>query len=440
MSMARQSTKRPEIWGGIECSFNRVRDGYMDQLAYAGHYARVESDIESIAALGVKTIRYPVIWERLKPLKDGPVSWEFSDMAFSTLRRVGLTPIAGLMHHGSGPHYASLLSPSFGAELSAFAGSVAKRYPWINYYTPVNEPLTTARFSGLYGVWYPHCRSDNAFALALVNQMKGVVLAMQQIRMVNPDAKLVQTEDLGKVYSTPRLQYQADFENHRRWLSWDFLCGRVIPEHPLWHYLRDAGISEASLHFFLENSCPPDIIGADYYATSERYLDEALEHYPRHTHGANHIEAYADVEAVRVPHEQHSGIGPLLRECWERYRLPMVVAEAHISCDFENQIRWLSEIRNVCTSLMNEGVDIRAVTAWAMLGAYGWDTLLTDIPGNYESGVFDVQTGVPVATPLADFISRIAEDPHYRHPAEREAGWWHRDDRFTAATCDSSLV
>ena len=26
------------------------------------------------------------------------------------------------------------------------------RYPWIDAYTPVNEPLTTARFSGLYGI------------------------------------------------------------------------------------------------------------------------------------------------------------------------------------------------------------------------------------------------------------------------------------------------
>ena len=56
---------------------------------------------------------------------------------------------------------------------------------------------------------------------------------MQAIRRVNPAAQLVQTEDMGKTFSTPRLQYQADFENERRWLSFDLLCGRVGPDHPL---------------------------------------------------------------------------------------------------------------------------------------------------------------------------------------------------------------
>ena len=36
------------------------------------------------------------------------------------------------------------------------AARVAARYPWVLDWTPVNEPVTTARFSGLYGHWYPH--------------------------------------------------------------------------------------------------------------------------------------------------------------------------------------------------------------------------------------------------------------------------------------------
>ena len=82
--------------------------------------------------------------------------------------------------------------------------AVARRYPWVEDYTPVNEPLTTARFSGLYGHWYPHGRDDRTFARALLNQCRAVVLAMRAIRAVNPAARLVQTEDLGRTYSTPR--------------------------------------------------------------------------------------------------------------------------------------------------------------------------------------------------------------------------------------------
>jgi len=104
---------------------------------------------------------------------------------------------------------------------------------------PVNEPLTTARFSGLYGVWYPHGRDHATFARALVTECRAVVLAMRAVRSVNPRARLVQTEDLGRRYSTPALASLAAFQNQRRWLSLDLLCGKLDREHPLHgHMLR----------------------------------------------------------------------------------------------------------------------------------------------------------------------------------------------------------
>ena len=78
---------------------------------------------------------------------------------------------------------------------------------------PINEPLTTALFSGLYGVWYPHDRGYRTFTRALLNQVIATVLAMREISEVNPLAQLVQTEDLGKIHSTAALSYQAEFEN-----------------------------------------------------------------------------------------------------------------------------------------------------------------------------------------------------------------------------------
>ena len=33
-----------------------------------------------------------------------------------------------------------------------------------------NEPLTTARFSALYGAWYPHAKDDALFSRAVVNR------------------------------------------------------------------------------------------------------------------------------------------------------------------------------------------------------------------------------------------------------------------------------
>src|SRR4029079_8930040 len=151
---------------------------------------------------------------------------------------------------GRGAKYTSLLDPTFAQKLAAYARRVAERYPQVDAWTPINEPLTTARFSGLYGLWYPHRCDDRAFVRALLNQMRASVRAMRAVRAVNPSAQLVQTEDLGFVTSTPRLRYQAEFENLRRWLSFDLLCGRVDAQHGLWKYRVRSGAPEVQLAVF----------------------------------------------------------------------------------------------------------------------------------------------------------------------------------------------
>jgi dTDP-4-dehydrorhamnose reductase len=420
----------PEIWGGIECSFNRVRSRYFDQLKYGNHYDRIEQDISLFAGLGIKTMRYPVIWERLQPKKDQSIDWRSTEVALTAIRNHQIHPIAGLVHHGSGPKYADITSDNFPVYLQQFAASVAKKFPWIEYYTPVNEPLTTARFCSLYGIWFPHKRNDKMFVRTFLNEMKGIVLSMKAIREINPSAKLVQTEDLAKIFSTNFLKYQADFENERRWLTFDILCGKLQPKHALWKYFLRYAASDKDLYFFIDNPCPPDIIGLDYYPTSERYLDENVENYPTEKRGHNHRHHYADVEAIRIRHQFPYGPKVLLREVWDRYGLPMAVTEVHIHCDHENQIRWFSQIWNACRELLAAGVDIKSVTTWAMLGSYGWNKLLTAPGGNYESGAFNCTDGETVVTPLAEFISKLSSNPDYQHPAALQPGWWEEESRF----------
>ena len=151
-----------QLWGGIECTVNRVHDQYFSQLERNGHDRRIE-DLEAIASLGVRALRYPLLWERTAP--DGPSSadWSWPDARLARLRALGVEPIAGLVHHGSGPRWTSLVHGGFAEALAAYAGAVAQRYPWLELYTPVNEPLTTARFSALYGVWYPHHQDERSF-------------------------------------------------------------------------------------------------------------------------------------------------------------------------------------------------------------------------------------------------------------------------------------
>ena len=419
-----------ELWGGLECTVARIGDRYRNQIDETGHQDRM-GDLDAVAALGIRTLRYPILWETVAPDDPEAQDWSWHDVRLARLRDLGIAPIAGLVHHGSGPRYTDLLDPAFPERLARHAARVAERYPWIDAYTPVNEPLTTARFSGLYGVWYPHARDGALFLRALVNQCRAVVLSMRAVRRIHPGARLVQTEDLGKCFSTPMLAYQAAHENERRWLSFDLLTGRVDREHP-WHarFIK-AGISDRDLAIFLDGDAAPDIIGINHYLTSERYLDQRLRRYPREMWGGNGHHRYADVEAVRVTLPPGStGPEPRLREAWERYRLPMAVTEVHHGCTRDEQLRWLMEVWNTAGRLRGEGIDLRAVTVWSLFGAVDWNSLLTHEAGFYESGAFDARSTPPRPTALAAATKSLVETGRFDHPVLDRPGWWHRPERF----------
>lgn len=152
-----------EVWGGLEASVVRVGADIVDQVRLTGHDRR-KSDLDAFAALGLKAIRYPVLWERVAPGALADADWRWCDERLGRLRELGVRPIVGLLHHGHGPLHTNLLASDFPEKFAAYAAAVAARYPWVDAYTPINEPLTTARFCGLYGVWQPHARDRRVFA------------------------------------------------------------------------------------------------------------------------------------------------------------------------------------------------------------------------------------------------------------------------------------
>lgn len=342
---------------------------------------------------------------------------------------MGIEPIVGLLHHGSGPRYTNLLDETFPQKLAEFAGAVAKRYPWIRLFTPVNEPLTTARFSALYGLWYPHMKDTISFLRSLLIQCRGVAEAMEAIRAVSPHALLVQTEDLGKTHSTPELRYQADFENARRWFSIDVLTGNAQSNVPMANFCAQQGIDISVWRKYMPRPCIPDILGFNYYVTSERYIDHRIDNYGAHTLGGNERERYADVEAVRVCIEGLEGVGKQVEEAWERFHLPLAITECHLNSTREEQMRWLHDTYRQATDLRRQGIDMRAVTMWSLFGAYDWMHLVTRQDGVYESGAFDLRSPKPRRTAVADTIAALGANGA-SHPVLDVEGWWRRPGRF----------
>ena len=110
------------------------------------------------------------------------------------------------------------------------------------------------------------------------------------------------------------------------------------------------------------------------------------------------------------------GHAAVLAETWHRYsdrsRLPRRISGAR---ERSRCGGWARPGRGAHAAAA-QGVDVRAVTAWALLGSWDWDSLLTRAnTGHYEAGAFDVRTDTRRPTALATVVE-LAAGRASRHP------------------------
>ena len=129
--------------------------------------------------------------------------WQWADRRIGGLLDRGIRPVVELLHHGFGPsrgrplslgttRHASPTSP--GRWRIAIQASVE--------FLPINEPLTTARFAGLYGHWWPHARDDRSFIRLLVQQCLAFRTATAVIREMRPDRRGHRQRGLRRTHGT----------------------------------------------------------------------------------------------------------------------------------------------------------------------------------------------------------------------------------------------
>src|SRR5688500_7767545 len=108
----------------------------------------------------------------------------------------------------------------------------------------------------------------------------------------------------------------------------------------------------------------------------------------------------------------------------------MSISEVHHGCTREEQLRWFVEVWNVAEELRAEGVDLRAVTLWSLLGAVDWRSLITRRDNIYDVGAFDVRGPAPRPTLVASAAAAIGHGAKFDHPVLDVPGWWRRPQRF----------
>jgi dTDP-4-dehydrorhamnose reductase len=409
-----------EVWASPEPTVARVAAQVVrDQLALTGHDRR-DGDVAQLASLGIDASRTPVLWERCAPDDPTRIDLRWARQRLEALREARIEPIVTLLHHGSGPRYTDLLDPAFPALFAGYAEAVARAFPWVRRWTPINEPLTTARFSTLYGVWYPNLRDDHAFGRAMVHQTLAILGACERIRAVIPQAQFVLTEDLQRfVAADAGVADYVGFLRERMYLSAELLAGRVDATHPLARFLvTGCGIHPGELAEIRARAIPPDLVAFNHYPHSERYVFSAPD------------DGIGDVPAVYVRDEPPPRAAPLLAAAAARLQLPLALGEVHVHAPAAERVRWLAQHVEDVRALRAQGIALRAVGVWAAFGMIDWHSLLREQAGVWEDGVFTFAgpDGTPQRTALADAVAALARTGTVNPGAAH--GWWEREDRF----------
>lgn len=375
---------------GIENSYPNVLlpDGTLfrvDEMEKTFHYKLWQTDFERVASLGITHLRYgpPYYKTHLAP---GIYDWEFADMTLKKLKELNIVAIVDLCHFGVPDWLGSFQNPDFPAYFAEYAKAFAERYPYLQYYTPVNEINITATFSGLYGWWNERLKSEKSFVTALKHCCKANVMAMQAVLTIQPEAIFVQSESSEFFHpSTPDAQKLANFLNEKRFLSLDLTYGYPITA-TMYQYLLENGFSKEEYRWFEENQVMARcVMGNDYYQTNEHVV-----HADGRTEGSGEIFGY-----YVITHQYY-----------RRYRLPVMHTETNIA--MPHSVNWLyKEWANV-HQLKRDGVPVIGFTWYGMLHHVDWDSVLLQNNGNVnELGLFDLDRNImPVGKAYKKLISQ----------------------------------
>ena len=363
---------------GVENSYPTIQNGSrrVDEMEKCGHYAKWRQDFDCVQDLGIRFLRYGPPLHRTW-LGDGRHDWEFTDAAFADLKRRGIMPIVDLCHFGVPDWVGNFQNGDFPALFARYAAAFARRFPWVQLYTPVNEMYICAQFSGRYGWWNEQMTSDQGFVTALKHLVRANVLAMQAILDSRPDAIFIQSESSEYFHAmNPAAIGPAEAMNQQRFLSLDLNYGRRV-DSGMYEFLMDNGMTRDEYHFFLGNHLRHHcVMGTDYYVTNEHRVAP---------------------DGGTAPSGEIFGYSEITRQYHERYRIPVMHTETNLidSPDGRTAVDWLhKEWANVLW-VRNVGIPILGFTWYSITDQVDWDTALRDDNGHVNAvGLFDLDRNI----------------------------------------------
>jgi beta-glucosidase/6-phospho-beta-glucosidase/beta-galactosidase len=344
---------------GFECT--TFPQSGMDELELTQHDRFWGSDLLAAARAGCTTIRYGIRWNVVNP---SPRAWDWStvDGPMQLLRDLGIEPVVDLFHFGV-PTWLSdgVMTPIFPDFQAELCSRFARRYPWVRWYTPTNEPYIMAQCGGEIAARFPFRRGPRNFVTALRNVARGLCEGWAEIRAERPDARLMisDTCEYHHALDGGEAERRAELMNERRFLMHELYAGRVTPAHRFWPWLLEHGMDRWDLDWFQEHPAPLDVVGLDYYPHSEHQY---------------RLDADGGVIDETRPLEQQCGPAELVRQYHARLGRPLVFAETGAPGEDDVKEAWLARLVAAAREVRGAGVPLIGITWWGLIDQVDWGT------------------------------------------------------------------
>jgi beta-glucosidase/6-phospho-beta-glucosidase/beta-galactosidase len=380
---------------GIECSCPTIEGGRwrIDELEATDHYRYWRRDLELVRDLGLRYLRYGPPLHRIF-IGPGKFDWSFMDQVAESMQQVELVPIADLCHFGVPDWLENFQNPELPERLAEYAGAFARRYSWIQHYTPVNEMYVAARMSALDGVWNEQLRSETAFVTAIRHLARASLLMMSAILRESPGAKFINSES-SEFYQPccpdPEILRIADFENQRRFIALDLLYA-VPVRKDVYAYLLDHGMPAEEYDWFMGSTISERaILGVDYYKWNEKVINSQ-----------GRPEALGELFGWYVITSQY----------YDRYRRPVMHTETNCP-DAADGPGWLWRQWHNVQLVHQAGVPVTGFTWYSLQDQVDWDIGLSRAVGNVNPvGLFDLNRDPrPVADAYRYLIDMYKDNP-----------------------------
>ena len=378
-----------------------VIEGTRDWKVTSDHYHSYNEDIALMAEMGFNEFRFSIAWTRIIPRGDGevnPLGVQHYHDVIDECHKYGIEPVVTLYHFDLPAvlqeKYNGWTSRQCIDDFVRYCEVCFKEYgAKVKYFLTINEQNMMTMFNmGCYKTDQERYQANHHM---LVAQSKAMIRCHEIC-----DAKIGPAPNITCVYpatSSP-LDYLAamDYDQLRNRMYYDTAVFGTYPE-AFEEYLRQRGVvvewAEGDAEI-LKNG-HPDFLALNYYGGSTvRYISQeegSAIKAKMNTGEANMAEFMVGMmtepvlaQGCKNPLQEQTsygmGIDPVglrvtLRQCWERYHLPLLITEngcgvpdtltedGKIHDDY--RIDYLRKHIIACREAISDGVDLMGYSPWS---------------------------------------------------------------------------